>query len=42
MEHSRDAITALTGEMPSVVCYPEGTRSDLSIAVARGIINTVC
>ena len=35
MEHSRDAITALTGEMPSVVCYPEGTRSDLSIAVAR-------
>ena len=35
MEHSRDAITALTGEMPSVVCYPEGTRSELSVAVAR-------
>ena len=35
MEHSRDAITALTGEEPSVVCYPEGTRSDLSISVAR-------
>ena len=35
MTRSRDAIAALTGEMPSVVCYPEGTRSDLSIAVAR-------
>ena len=35
MTRSRDAITALTGEVPSVVCYPEGTRSDLSIAVAR-------
>ena len=35
MTRSRDAITALTGEVPSVVCYPEGKYSDLSIAVAR-------
>ena len=35
MTRSRDAIAALTGEMPSVVCYPEGTRSELSVAVAR-------
>ena len=35
MEHSRDAIAALTGQVPSVVCYPEGTRSELSVAVAR-------
>ncbi len=35
MAHSRDAIAALTGEVPSVVCYPEGTRSELSVAVAR-------
>lgn len=35
MERSRDAIAALTGEVPSVVCYPEGKYSELSIAVAR-------
>ena len=35
MERSRDAITALTGSEPFVVCYPEGTRSELSVAVAR-------
>ena len=35
MEESRNAIAALTGQVPYVVCYPEGTRSDLSIAVAR-------
>lgn len=35
MEQSRDYLTALTGQAPFVVCYPEGTRSELSVAVAR-------
>ena len=35
MEESQNAIAALTGQVPYVVCYPEGTKSDLSIAVAR-------
>lgn len=35
MEQSRDYLTALTGQVPFVVCYPEGTRSALSVEVAR-------
>ena len=34
MEASKDYIAALTGQVPYAVCYPEGTRSELSIEVA--------
>ena len=34
MEASRNYLAALTGQMPYAVCYPEGTRSELSIEVA--------
>ena len=34
MEASRNYLAALTGQVPYAVCYPEGTRSELSIEVA--------
>ena len=35
MEQSQNYLAALTGQVPYAVCYPEGTRSELSIEVAR-------
>ncbi len=35
MEQSQGYLAALTGQVPYAVCYPEGTRSELSIEVAR-------
>ncbi len=34
MEESQKYLAALTGQVPYAVCYPEGTRSELSIEVA--------
>lgn len=34
MEQSQNYLAALTGQVPYAVCYPEGTRSELSIEVA--------
>lgn len=34
MQQSQTYLAALTGHVPYVVCYPEGTRSELSIEVA--------
>lgn len=34
MEESQKYLAALTGQIPYAVCYPEGTRSELSIEVA--------
>ncbi len=34
MEASKNYLAALTGQVPYAVCYPEGTRSELSIEVA--------
>ena len=34
MEQSKNYLAALTGQVPYAVCYPEGTRSELSIEVA--------
>ena len=34
MEASKTYLSALTGQVPYAVCYPEGTRSELSIEVA--------
>lgn len=34
MEASQNYLAALTGQVPYAVCYPEGTRSELSIEVA--------
>lgn len=34
MQESQNYLAALTGHVPYVVCYPEGTRSELSIEVA--------
>ena len=34
MEASKNYLAALTGQMPYAVCYPEGTKSELSIEVA--------
>ena len=35
MQQSQNYLAALTGQVPYAVCYPEGTRSELSIEVAR-------
>ena len=34
MEASKNYLAALTGQVPYAVCYPEGTKSELSIEVA--------
>lgn len=34
MEESQKYLATLTGQVPYAVCYPEGTRSELSIEVA--------
>ena len=34
MEQSQNYLAALTGQVPYAVCYPEGTRSELSIELA--------
>lgn len=35
MEYSRDAIAAVTGEVPYVLCYPEGYHAGQTVSVAK-------
>ena len=35
LEYSRDAIAAVTGEVPYVLCYPEGRHSALTVQLAK-------